>query len=183
MSDRTTPRPFHRRLGLVRGPQGQPGGLTPLPGDADLVLAGDLEAYRRLRGQLEASARPSDGDDLLGMQVDVEHYLGPDGPFGDDHLLVTTTAGEDEDEPDPGVIRGYGTWSEPDPGGRERRRLMRERAQRLSQVWTDELAYQHAQAHVVTAAWGGSLCLRGVTQIGPGEFFVTVLLEVRPEPA
>lgn len=119
----------------------------------------EFEAVRR---EICASGPPSDGEDLLGMEVDVSESLHEPQPLPWGRVSVRRAGGER------GLIAATATGDRAD-------------ADRIGtvlwRIWARHLAYEYRQGHAVIRT-SGEVRLHGVTQIDPGDFWVTVRIRV-----
>ena len=125
--------------------------------------------FQRIRAEICASGPASDGDNLLGMEMDACAYFGDPafankdpGPWhamtvrrseGSDWLITGRAVGMRSDAP---TI-----------------------ADELSKIWDEHLRYKYRSAHTVTTT-PDSVLFRAVTQAGPGEIWVTADVQVAP---
>jgi hypothetical protein len=127
----------------------------------------DVDELERIRAEICASGPASDGDNLLGMDVDCFAYLA-DEPPGDEAprpwhgMTVERSEGADW------LITGRATGRLGDRASV---------ASELSRIWDQYLRYGHRSAHAVISA-PDSVTLRAVTQIGPGDIWVTADIQV-----
>lgn len=113
------------------------------------------------RAALMDGAEPSSGADLLGMQMDFDAYW-----FGSrllDAVHVTST-GDPENLLDVKAMARPGASDD-------------DVTAELERIWTKDLRYGYAEAHVVTRGPEG-VRLRAVTKIGPEGFYVTATVTV-----
>jgi len=126
-----------------------------------------LEEFGRTRAEICASSPASDGDNLLGMEIDACAHLG-DGAHADEDpdlwrgmRVSSAPAGE-------WLIVGEATGRASDAPAI---------AAALSRIWEDRLRYGFRSAHTVVST-PGSVHLLAVTQIALGGFWVTVNVRV-----
>jgi hypothetical protein len=113
------------------------------------------------RAELIGGAEPSSSYDLLGMQMDFDAYW-----FGSealDNVQVISTG-------DPDNLLDVTATARPGIGDDEV-------VDELVRIWTENLRYGYAEAHVVTRGPEG-VTLRAVTKIGPQGFYVTATVTV-----
>lgn len=126
-----------------------------------------LAAFEQLRQEVCASGPPSDGDDLLGMELDFCAYLA-------DHA--------DADK-DPGLWRDMVVYRQEGArwlitGRAEGRRQDAEAiGAELARIWCERLSYQSREGHTVDTA-PDLVTLRAVTQIAENGLWVTALVRV-----
>jgi hypothetical protein len=111
------------------------------------------------------SYSPSGADDLLGMEMDFVGHLS--GLPAVDAESVTVRRTDDPQrliEAECAAARGHS---------------VEEATEAVTQAWLGKLGYVYSEAHHVTAS-DELGTLEGVTQIGPGGFFVTCRVTVRP---
>lgn len=132
--------------------------------DARMV---DFEEFERVRADICASGPASDGDNLLGMEMDACAFLdSPLNAHGDrvpwHDMTVRRSEGAEW------LITGRAS-------GRVRDATSITEA--LSRIWEEHLRYSYRAAHTVVAD-GNSVSLRAVTQGGPGGIWVTAEIQV-----
>jgi hypothetical protein len=126
-----------------------------------------LTEFERLRAEVRASGPASDGDNLLGMEIDACAYLG-DPAYADDDPELWHDMSVQRSEGSEWLIRGHAT------GKAENAASI---AEALSRIWEEKLRYNYQSAHTVVAA-ADSVTLQAVTQIGPGDIWVTTNIRV-----
>jgi len=132
--------------------------------DAGMV---DADEFERTRDEICASGPASDGDNLLGMEMDCCAYLGDPAFAGDDPGLwhgMTVRRSEGADW----LITGRAVSRVGDAPAV---------ATELSRIWDQNLRYEYRSAHTVATATA-SVTLRAVTQAGPAGIWVTAEVEV-----
>jgi hypothetical protein len=125
------------------------------------------EDFEKVRGEICASGPASDGDNLLGMEIDFCAYLGNPAYVDEDPRLwrdmeVHRSQGGEW------LITGHAT------GRSDRADVI---ARELTRVWEERLRYRYRAGHTVTST-PGYVRLRAVTQIGPGGLWVTAEVQV-----
>ena len=145
-------------------PATEPDDATPMREDACMVNSEDFET---LRAQICASGPASEGDNLLGMEIDSCAFLG-DSTYADDDPGLWSGMAVRRSEADQWLITGRATGRTGDAAAI---------ASALSRIWEDHLRYPFRSAHTVVSA-RDSVNLRAVTQIGPGGFWVTADVRV-----
>ena len=125
------------------------------------------EEFDQVRREICASGPASDGDNLLGMEIDFCAYLG-DPSDADERpdlwqdMVVRRSDGAEW------LITGR---------ARGRSDQADSIAAELSRVWEESLRYHFRAEHVVSST-PGYVRLRAVTQIGPGDLWVTAEVQV-----
>ena len=125
------------------------------------------QEFEVARLEICASGPPSDGDNLLGMEMDFCAYLG-DPAFANE---------------DPGLWAGMSVWRAEGTdwlvrgAARSKRSLASEISTFLAGVWTENLRYEHREEHVVTMT-PDEVSLRAVTQAAPSGLWVTALVQI-----
>ena len=127
----------------------------------------DRAEFEQVRREICASGPPSVGDDLLGMEVDVAEFLSEQRAT-DARPLPWRYVSLRRAEGEPWLIAAKAEG--------ERADAFRIDAE-LSRIWSHQLAYQYRQRYTVVVA-SDEVRLYGVTQIGPGNFWVTVKVQV-----
>lgn len=128
----------------------------------------DHDEFERIRAEICTSGPASDGDNLLGMEIDFCVYLG-DPSYADDDpdLWADMTVRRSEGAAWLITGRAVGRRSAASPAV----------AAELSKIWDQQLGYAYRSAHMVSTS-AESVTLQAVTQIGPGELWVTAKVEV-----
>lgn len=127
----------------------------------------DPEEFETIRAEICASGPASDGDNLLGMEIDACAFLG-DPAYADDwpglrQDMTVRSARNGE-----WLIVGEANGRTVDAPAI---------ADALSRIWSDQLRYRFRSAHTVVST-PGTVNLRAVTQIAPGGFWVTADVRV-----
>lgn len=125
------------------------------------------EEFERIRAEICASGPASDGDNLLGMEIDCCAYFG-DPSYADDDPGLWADMEVRRSEGAEWLISGRAV------GKREDAALI---SDQLGEIWDQRLRYHHRSAHTVSTSQE-SVTLRAVTQIGPGDIWVTAKVEV-----
>jgi hypothetical protein len=124
------------------------------------------DEFERLRAEVCRSGPASNGDNLLGMEIDACAYLGDpaytDGPGLWHDMSVHRSEGSEW------LIHGRASGKAEDVASI---------AEALSRIWEERLRYQYQSAHSVVSA-PDSVTLLAVTQIGPGDIWVTANIKV-----
>ena len=123
------------------------------------------DEFERLRAEVCASGPASDGDNLLGMEIDASVYLDPSD--GDDAGLWRGMSVQ-RSEGAEWLINGRASGKLEDAASI---------AETLSRIWEQRLRYNYQSAHTVVPA-PDSVTLLAVTQIGPGDIWVTAKIHV-----
>jgi len=132
--------------------------------DACMVNSAEFE---QIRADICASGPASDGDNLLGMEMDAYAFL--DGPLNahDDRVPWTDmTIGRSEGAD--WLITGRASGRVSDST---------QIADALVRIWEEHLRYSYRSAHAV-AMDTDSVSLRAVTQAGPNTIWVTAYIQV-----
>lgn len=111
------------------------------------------------------SYSPSSGGDLVGMEMDFVGHLS--GLSAVDAESVTVRRTDDPQrfiEAECAAARGC---------------TVEEATKAVTEAWLGKLGYAYSEAHHVTTSDEVGT-LEGVTQVGPGGFFVTCRVTVRP---
>jgi hypothetical protein len=127
----------------------------------------DGDEFERIRADICASGPASDGDNLLGMEMDCSAFLGDPAFANDDPGLwhdMTVRRSEGAEW----LISGRAVARFDDGPAI---------ADALPKIWEEHLRYQYRSAHAVTRT-SDSVLLRAVTQVGPGAMWVTAEVEV-----
>jgi hypothetical protein len=126
--------------------------------------------FEEAKARVAQAAEGSSGDNLVGMQIDFEHYLASSDLFVD--IDVRT------DPESAGILHASGKLLDPDlPVARLEGALIA--------IWQQYLRYRYFEAHEVTSTETATT-LRFITQIEPAGFYVTgsiVMARTRPAPA
>lgn len=125
------------------------------------------DEFERIRAEVSASGTASDGDNLLGMEIDACAYLG-DPAYADSHHEVWQDMRVQRSEGSDWLINGRAVGKSQDASSI---------AEALSQIWEQRLRYNYLSAHTVISA-PDMVTLLAVTQIGPGDIWVTARIEV-----
>ncbi|GEL94138.1 hypothetical protein [Cellulomonas composti] len=127
----------------------------------------DPEEFETIRAEICASGPASDGDNLLGMEIDACAFLG-DPAYADDEpglwQDMTVRSARNGDW----LIVGEANARTVDASAI---------ADALSRIWSDQLRYRFRSAHTVVSTQG-TVNLRAVTQTAPGGFWVTADVRV-----
>lgn len=125
------------------------------------------EEFERIRAEICASGPASDGENLLGMAIDCCAHLG-DPAYADDVTHLWQDVKIRRSDGAEWLISGRATGKRGDavPIAAE-----------LSTIWNRRLRYRYRSAHTLSTT-AESVTLRGVTQLGPGDIWVTVRIEV-----
>ena len=127
----------------------------------------NADDFEQLRREICASGRASGGDDLLGMEIDFDAFLG-------DHVYT---------DEDPGLWQNMAIQRHPDAqwlitgratGHREGADAI---GAELARIWEKYLRYRERAGHTVEIA-SDQVTLRAVTQIAPGGLWVTATVQV-----
>lgn len=131
----------------------------------------DSEEFERVRADICASGPASDGDNLLGMEMDVYAFLdSPLNAHGDrvpwNDMTIRRSEGAEW------LITGcaFGKVSD-----------STQIADALARIWVEHLRYSYRSAHTVMTDTN-SVSLRAVTQSGPSGIWVTAYIRVAFEP-
>lgn len=127
----------------------------------------NLEDFESVREQICASGPASEGDNLLGMEIDSCAFLG-DRTYADDDPGLWSGMTVRRAEGGQWLITGRATGRTGDAAAI---------ASALSRIWENHLRYSFRSAHTVVSG-RDSVNLRAVTQIGPNGFWVTVDVRV-----
>lgn len=132
--------------------------------DAAVVESNEFE---RIRADICASGPASDGDNLLGMEMDCSAFLGDPAFANDDPGLwhdMTVRRSEGAEWLITGrAVGGFGDGLAV--------------AEALPRIWEEHLRYEYRSAHAVTTT-PDSVLFRAVTQAGPGAMWVTAEVRV-----
>jgi hypothetical protein len=127
----------------------------------------DGDEFERIRADICASGPASDGDNLLGMEMDCCAFLGDPAFASDDPGLwhdMTVRRSEGAEWLISG--RAVGRFGDGPAVGAA-----------LPRIWEEHLRYEHLSAHAVTVM-SDSVLFRAVTQVGPGAMWVTAEVKV-----
>jgi hypothetical protein len=126
-----------------------------------------LDDFEQLRQEICASGPASVGDNLLGMEIDFCFFLG-DRAYADGERDLWQNMVVQRHEGTEWLITGraIGRREDADAIGAE-----------LVRIWEDRLRYQNRAGHTVETA-PDQVALRAVTQIAPGELWVTATVQV-----
>jgi len=111
------------------------------------------------------AGKPSSGDDLLGMSIDVDVYLSMPEAIDSDSVDVERT-----DRPDRLICAKCRAATGASLG---------EAAAAVEHTWMEHLRYRYREAHVLTSA-DGVATLHFITQMGERQIYVTGQIEIRP---
>ena len=125
------------------------------------------EEFERIRSEICASGPASDGDNLLGMEIDCCAFFG-DPSYADDSPGLWRNMEVRRSEGAEWLISGRAAGKHGDAQAI---------ASELSSIWEQHLRYHYRSAHTVSTA-SDAVTLRAVTQIGPGEIWVTADVRV-----
>ena len=126
----------------------------------------DGDEFDRILTEICASGPASDGDNLLGMEIDACAYLG-DPDYADDDPGFWHDMSVRRSEGAVWLITGAANGSANDAAP-----IVAE----LSRIW-EQLRYSYRSAHSVISA-PDFVTMRAVTQIGPGDIWVTADIRV-----
>lgn len=129
----------------------------------------DRESFEAERSAICASAPPSSGDDLLGMEIDFCAFLGDPAYADDDGPGVWRDMSVSRAEGAEWLISGQAEGRSQDA---------EEIASALVRIWEERLRYGYRDAHTIVRT-PDEVVLLGVTQIGPQGFWVTAEIRVR----
>jgi hypothetical protein len=127
----------------------------------------DQDEFERIRAEVCVSGPASEGDNLLGMEIDACAFLG-DPAYADDDPGLWHDMTVRRSEGAEWLISGRATGKAEDAAsiGAE-----------LSRIWEQRLRYDYRSAH--TVIWApDSVTLRAVTQMDPGHIWVTADIQV-----
>jgi hypothetical protein len=124
----------------------------------------DFEAEKR---QVCASGPPSDGDNLLGMEIDCCAYFG-DPAYADDDADLWRDMEVSRSEGAEWLINGR---------ARAKPENLKLIAEELSRIWEEKLRYHYRSAHTIELS-PGEVVLLAVTQIAPAALWVTARIRV-----
>jgi hypothetical protein len=127
----------------------------------------EIGEFERIRVEICTSGPASDGENLLGMEIDCCAFFG-DPSYSDDDPGLWEDMEVRRSEGAKWLIAGRAV------GRRENAAAI---AAELGEIWDSRLRYHYRSAHTVSAS-PESIALRAVTQIGPGGIWVTANVEV-----
>lgn len=127
----------------------------------------NLDDFEQLRREICASGPASDGDNLLGMEIDFCAYLGDPAYAAEDPGLWQNMVIQ-RHEGAQWLITGRAKGRREDAGaiGAE-----------LARIWEERLRYQDRAGHTIETT-ADHVTLRAVTQSAPGELWVTATVQV-----
>jgi hypothetical protein len=131
-------------------------------------------AFEEQRRAICRSGPPSEGDDLLGMEIDFLTWLGDTTNAFEPHGLWDEAVVE-RDERDEWLIDG---------SARAKAGVTADQVEAaLAMVWTQELRYQYREVHTLVTE-STLVTLMAVTQIGAEDFWVTARVRIAlPDPS
>jgi hypothetical protein len=146
-----------------------PRAVMPMSGRkiGDDVGMVDPDEFETLRAQVCASGPASSGDNLLGMEIDACAYLG-DPAYADDDPGLWHDMTVHRAEGSEWLITGRASGKTEDAASI---------ATALFRIWDERLRYNYHSAHTVVSA-PASVTLRAVTQIDPGDIWVTADIQI-----
>ena len=112
-----------------------------------------------------SSGPPSTGDDLLGMEIDFNAYLG-------DLDALDTTSVSVRRTPRPDLLISAECSAASGAS-------IAEAAEAVGQAWREHLRYRFHEAHHLSLSNDEAL-FRFITQVGPARFYVTGQVTIRP---
>ena len=127
----------------------------------------DGDEFERIRADIRSSGPASDGDNLLGMEMDCCAFLGDPAFANDDPGLwhdMTVRRSEDAEW----LITGRAVAKSVDGSVV---------ADALPRIWEEHLRYEYRSAHAMRTT-PDSVLFRAVTQAGPGRMWVTAEVKV-----
>jgi len=125
------------------------------------------EEFERVRADICASGPASDGDNLLGMEMDAFAFLdSPLNAHGDRVPWTDMTIRRSEGAE--WLITGRASGKVSDST---------QIADALARIWEEHLRYSYTSSHAVGADTG-CVSLRAVTQSGPNGIWVTAYIQV-----
>lgn len=132
--------------------------------DEGMISAEEVDQVRR---EICGSGPASDGDNLLGMEIDFCIYLGDpayadEGPELWQDMVVRRSDGAEW------LVTGRASGRSDNADSI---------AAELSRVWEETLRYDFRAEHIVSST-PEYVRLRAVTQIGPGDLWVTAEVQV-----
>lgn len=126
-----------------------------------------LDDFERLQREICASGPASNGDNLLGMEIDFCVYLGDPAYGGEDPGLWQNMV----------VRRHEGAQWLVTGQAKGRREDAAAIGAELARIWEERLRYQDRAGHTIETG-PDHVTLRAVTQIAPGELWVTATVQV-----
>ena len=128
----------------------------------------DVDEFERIRAEICASGPASDGDNLLGMEMDCCAYFGdPSFAVDEDRGLWHGMAVRRSEGAEWLIsARAVGSLRDAPAVGNE-----------LSRIWEEHLRYEYRSAHTVTTT-PDTILFQAVTQAGPGRLWVTADVQV-----
>jgi hypothetical protein len=124
----------------------------------------DSEDFRAEVRRMMRSYAPSDGDNLLGMEIDLVGRLSGLAALNSTSVSVRRTA-----DPKALIVAECETAN-----GCTVDQAMRA----VTQAWLGDIGYSYSESHHVTTSTEVGV-FEGLTQIGPGGFFVTCRVTIR----
>ena len=137
---------------------------SPMGDDSRMI---DRDEFEAIRAEICASGPASEGDNLLGMEIDCCAYFG-DPFYADDSPGLWRDMEVRRSKGGEWLISGRAVGKRADAPAI---------AAELSAIWDQRLRYHFRSAHTVSTA-ADSATLRAVTQIGPGDLWVTADVRV-----
>ena len=128
-------------------------------------MTGDADAFGREALRVMQSGPPSRGDDLLGMEIDFNGYLGGLDELEQSTISVSRTANVETL-----ILVGCS------PAARS---SLGEAAEAVRQTWLTRLRYNFFEAHHLVVR-DDQAVLRFITQIGPAGLYVTGQVGIGP---
>jgi hypothetical protein len=123
--------------------------------------------FEAVKVEICASGPPSDGDNLLGMEIDCDAYLG-DPAYSDEVPDLWREVTVSRSEGAEWLIAGTAIASRHDAHAV---------AAELARIWVEKLRYSYREAHTIVEQ-PDEVTLLAVTQIGPGQLWVTAKVSV-----
>lgn len=123
--------------------------------------------FEQLRREISASGPASDGDNLLGMEIDFCAFLG-DPAHADEGIGLWQNMVVHRREGAEWLISGraVGQREDADAIGAE-----------LARIWEERLSYRYRAGHAIERTLD-HIILRAVTQIAPGGLWATANVQV-----
>jgi hypothetical protein len=121
--------------------------------------------FEAVKAEICASGPPSDGDNLLGMEIDCCAYLGAYSDEVPDSWREVTVSRSEGGE---WLIAGTAIAS-----GHDAHAVAAE----LGRVWVEKLRYSYREAYTIVEQ-PDEVKVLAVTQIGPGQLWVTAKVSV-----
>ncbi|WP_112237143.1 hypothetical protein [Kribbella monticola] len=125
-------------------------------------------AFDEQRREICRSGSPSDGDDLLGMEIDFLARLG-DPTYADQPHELWEEPTVEQDQGGDWLIR-LSTTARPGVTAEQV-------VEGLSAAWTQDLRYHYREAHTLVTE-PRSVTLQAVTQMGPNDLWATAHVRV-----